>query len=155
MIANNTSVNDGLLSTSSICSPAVSIGDKTHQGSSSNGVALRNNLANQMTVYNLDPGVTADHNVGMATAGPVFVWYVNRVGTYYGSPGTYGNANIIAAGGPAAEFVNFDPSTLTYDLKLKANAPATKAGVAGAPTVDILGVTRVSPYTAGAYSYPN
>ena len=102
LIANNTAVNDGLLSTSSICSPAISVGDKTHQGSSSNGVALRNNLANQMTVYNLDPGVTADHNVGMATAGPVFVWYVNRVGTYYGSPGTYGNANIIAAGGPAA-----------------------------------------------------
>ena len=100
LVANNTAVNDGLLSTSSICSPAISIGDKTHQGSSSNGVTLRNNLANQMTVYNLDPGVTADHNVGMATAGPVFVMYVKGVGTYYGSPGTYGNANIIAAAGP-------------------------------------------------------
>ena len=155
LIANNTAVNDRLLSNSSICSPGIGVGDKTHQGSSSNGVALRNNLANQMTVYNLDPGVTADHNVGMATAGPVFVWYVNRVGTYYGSPGTYGNANIIAAGGPAAEFVDFDPSTLTYNLKLKADAPATKAGVAGAPAVDIIGVTRVSPYAAGAYSYPN
>ena len=155
LIANNTAVNDRLLSNSSICSPGIGIGDKTHQGSSSNGVTLRNNLADVLTVYNLDPGVTADHNVGMATAGPVFIWYVNRVGTFYGSPGTYGNANIIAAGGPAAEFVDFDPSTLTYNLKLKAGAPATKAGVAGAPTVDILGVTRVSPYTAGAYSYPN
>jgi hypothetical protein len=155
LIANNTAVNDRLLSNSSICSPGIGIGDKTHQGSSSNAVTLRNNLADVLTVYNLDPGVTADHNVGMATAGPVFIWYVNRVGTFYGSPGTYGNANIIAAGGPAAEFVDFDPSTLTYNLKLKAGAPATKAGVTGAPTVDILGVTRVSPYTAGAYSYPN
>ncbi len=102
-----------------------------HEGSPSNGVALRNNLANQMNVYNLDPGVTADHNVGMATAGPVFVWYVNGVGTYYGSPGTYVNANIIAAGGPAAEFVDFDPSTLTYNLTLKAGAPAIGAGAAG------------------------
>ena len=155
LIANNTAVNDRLLSNSSICSPGIGIGDKTHQGSSSSGVTLRNNLSDVLTVYNLDPGVTADHNVGMATAGPVFIWYVNGVGTFYGSPGTYGNANIIAAGGPAAEFVDFDPSTLTYNLKLKAGAPATKAGVAGAPTVDTLGVTRVSPYTAGAYSYPN
>ena len=130
LIANNTAVNDRLFRILPFARPRISVGDKTHQGSSSNGVAVRNNLANQMTVYNLDPGVTADHNVGMATAGPVFVWYVNRVGTYYGSPGTYGNANIIAAGGPAAEFVDFDPSTLTYNLKLKAGAPATKAGVA-------------------------
>ena len=155
LIANNTAVNDGLLSTSSICSPAVSIGDKTHQGSSSNGVTLRNNLANQMTVYNLDPGVTADHNVGMATAGPVFVMYVKGVGTYYGSPGIYGNANVIAAGGPAAEFVDFDPSTLTYNMKLKAGAPAIGAGASGSPTVDILGATRTSPFAAGAYASPN
>ena len=75
---------------------------------------------------------------------------------YYGSPGTFGNANIIAAGGPAAEFVDFDPSTLTYNVKLKAGAPAIGAGIAtGAPTVDILGVTRTAPYDAGAYSYPN
>ena len=31
----------------------------------------------------------------------------------------------------------------------------TNAGTAtGAPTVDILGVARKAPYTAGAYSYP-
>jgi hypothetical protein len=85
----------------------------------------------------------------------VFAWYVNGVAKYYGSPGTYGNANIIAAGGPAAEFVDFDPSTLTYNVMLKAGAPAIGAGIAtDAPAVDILGVTRTAPYDAGAYSYP-
>jgi hypothetical protein len=155
-IANNTVVNDGLLPYSGVCQPAVSVGDKTAGGSSSGGVAVRNNLANVVSVYNLDPGVVADHNVGMATAGAVFVWYVSGVATYYGSPGTYGNANIIAAGGPASEFVDFDPSTLTYNMMLKAGAPAIGAGLAtGAPAVDILGVTRTAPYDAGAYSYPN
>ena len=154
LIANNTVVNDGLLAASSICSPGVGVGDKTAGGSSSGGVAVINNLANVITVYNLD-FVVAAHNVGMATAGAVFAWYVNGVATYYGSPGTYGNANIIAAGGPAAEFVDFDPSTLTYNVTLKTGAPAIGAGLAtGAPAVDILGVKRTAPYDAGAYSYP-
>ena len=155
LIANNTVVSDGLLATSGGCSPAVSVGDKTAGGSSSDDVTVINNLANVISVYNLDPGVTAGHNVGMATAGPVFSWYVNGVAKFYGSPGTYGNANIIAAGGPAAEFVDFDPSTLTYNVMLKAGAPAIGAGLAtGDPAVDILGVTRTAPYDAGAYSYP-
>jgi len=155
LIANNTAVNDGLLASSSVCSPAISVGDKTHEGSSSDDVTVINNLANVISVYNLDHGVTAGHNVGMATAGAVFVWYVNGVAKYYGSPGTYWDADIIAAGGPAAEFVDFDPSTLTYNVKLKANAPAIGAGTATrAPAVDILGVTRTAPPDAGAYSYP-
>jgi hypothetical protein len=157
LIANNTVVNDGLLAASAVCSPAVSVGDKTPGGSSSAGVTVINNLANVISIDNLDPGVAAAHNVGMATAGPVFAWYVNGVATYDGTPGTtFGNANLIAAGGPAAEFVDFDPSTLTYNVKLKAGAPAIGAGVAtDAPAVDILGVTRTAPYDAGAYSYPN
>ena len=155
MIANNTVVNDNLLPASKICQPAVSVGDKTHEGSSSNAVAVRNNLANVVSVYNLDANVEADHNVGMATAGAVFGTYVNGVAAFYGSPGTYWNSNIIAAGGPAAEFVDFNPSTLTYNVKLKAGAPAIGAGLAtGAPTVDILGDPRTVPYTAGAYAYP-
>jgi hypothetical protein len=92
----------------------------------------------------------------MATAGAVFSWYVNGVAKYYGSPGTFWNANIIAAGGPASEFVDFDPSTLTYNVMLKAGAPAIGAGslATGSAAVDILGVTRAAPYDAGAYSYP-
>ena len=126
------------------------------KATSSTASIVRNNLANVVTVYNLDPGVEADHNVGMATAGAVFAWYVGGVATYYGSPGTYGSANIIAPGGPEGEFIDFNPSALTYNVKLKAGARAIGAGVVtGAPTVDILGVTRTAPYDAGAYSYPN
>ena len=97
-----------------------------------------------------------DHNVAIIPGQLNF--YVNGVLQYYRNAGTYSNgvnvANIIVAGGPAAEFVEFDPSTLTYNLELKAGAPAIGAGTAtGAPTVDILGVPRKIPYDAGAYTY--
>jgi hypothetical protein len=156
LIADNTVVNDGLIAMPGGCQPAVSVGDKTHEGSSSNAVSVRNNLANAISVYNLDTGVAADHNVGMATAGAVFSWYVSGVLQYYGSPGTYGNANIIAAGGPGNEFVGFSPPA-TYNVMIKSGAKAIGAATpTGAPTVDILGVTRGPPYVdvAGAYSYP-
>jgi hypothetical protein len=40
-------------------------------------------------------------------------------------------------------------------LLLKSGSVAIGTGTAtGAPTVDILGVTRAAPYTVGAYSYP-
>ena len=165
LIVNNTTVADGLLATAGNCKPGINIGDKTHQGSSSQGVTVRNNLTNSVSIDNLDPGVTADHNVGMATSGTaVFSWYVNGVTQFFGAPGSYGS-NIIAAGGPAAEFVDFDPALLTYNLKLKANVPAVTAGTAAnAPTVDIIGVPRTSVTTTtsppqtgfpvGAYGYP-
>ena len=155
LIANNTVVNDGLLPNPYNCKAPINIGDKTHEGSSSNDVSVRNNLSTALSVYNLDAGVTADHNVGMSTPGAVFSWYVSGVATWYGAPGTYGTANIIAAGGPTSEFVDFDPSTLTYNVMLKKGAPAIGAVTsASAPTVDILGVKRTAPYDAGAYSYP-
>ena len=72
-----------------------------------------------------------------------------------GNPGAYANGNIIDSGGAKSEFVSFNPSTLTYNLMLKAGAQAIGAGTAvGAPTVNIFGTKRVAPYTAGAYSYP-
>ena len=155
LIANNTVVNDELLAEPGNCSPAISVGDKTHEGHSSTSTTVRNNLANVIEVDNLDT-VETDHNVGMFTAGPVFSWYVNGVVQYYSAPGTYGAANIIASGGPESEFVDFAPSTRTYNVKLKSGARAIGAGVAtGAPTVDILGTARTVPYSAGAYAYPN
>ena len=62
-IANNTAVSDGLIVVP--CVPAVGVGDKTHQGDSSSNTVVRNNLANEIFVDNLDPGVEMDHNVGM------------------------------------------------------------------------------------------
>jgi hypothetical protein len=100
-------------------------------------------------------GVVADHNVAMFSPGARISWYVNGVAQLLGKPGTYANGNIIDSGGAKSEFVNFSPSTLTYNVMLKKGAQAIGPGTAtGAPSVDILGVKRIAPYTAGAYSYP-
>ena len=99
------------------------------------------------------------------------IWHVNGATQDLGKAGTYANSNIIDSGGAQSEFANFNPATLTYDVLLKAGAPAICAGTAGPPTVDIpplptvdfLGVTRqrqascaaTTPgYAAGAYAYP-
>ena len=116
---------------------------------------MRNNLTSQLNVDTRGSGVVADHNVVTLSAGVGIAWYVNGVAQYLGKPGTYGNGNIIDSGGTKSEFVNFNPSTLTYNVMLKAGAQAIGAGTAsGAPTLDIFGVKRTAPYTAGAYSYP-
>jgi hypothetical protein len=155
IIANNTVVNDGLLPEPGGCSPAISVGNETHEGNASTSTTVRNNLANVITVYNLDSGVEADHNVGMSIGGAVFSWYANGVVQYISTPGgPYGDANIIAAGGPKAEFVSFDPSALTYNLELTESAKANTAGTSYAtPTVDILGNPRTAPYSVGAYAH--
>jgi hypothetical protein len=47
------------------------------------------------------------------------------------------NGNIIDAGGVKSEFINFNPSTLTYTVMIKGGAQAIGAGTAvEAPTVD-------------------
>jgi hypothetical protein len=149
LIANNTLADDGLVSTPG-CLADVSV------GASSTNTVVRNNLASQLDVDTRGSGVVADHNVVMANPGPRISWYVNGVVQFLGNPGTYANGNIIDSGGAKSEFLNFNPSTLTYNLMLKAGSQAIGAGTAvGAPTVDILGAKRVAPYTAGAYSYPD
>ncbi len=155
LIANNTVVGDGLIATPG-CTATISIGDKTHEGPSSSNSAVRNNLASRLIIYNLDPGVEADHNVVMlGSVEPVIAWYANGAVQYLGDPGTYGNGNVIDSGGTQSEFVNFNPASLSYSLLLKRGARAIGAGITtGAPTVDILGAARTVPYTAGAYSYP-
>jgi hypothetical protein len=156
LIANNTVLNDGLLATPGGCKPVIAVGPTTSGGSPSKLVAVRNNLASAISIDNLLVGVEADHNVGIDTGGAVFAWAVNGVEQFYGSPGTYGNANVIEAGGTKAEFVNFDPPTYTYNVMLLKAAPAIGVGATGGPTVDILGVTRSSPCPcAGAYGYPD
>jgi hypothetical protein len=131
------------------------VGDKTHEGTSSSHTAVRNNLASRLMIYNLHNGVEADHNVVMCCISPEISWYVNGVAQDIGRPGTYTNGNIIDSGGPKNEFANFNPAIVTHDVMLKSGAQAIgAANPAGEPTVDILGVTRTAPYTAGAYSYP-
>src|SRR3984957_4265427 len=154
LIANNTVVEDGLVSTPG-CVAAINIGGSTHQGSVSSNTAVRNNLTSQLNVDTRNSGVVPDHNVAICCRSPEISWFVNGVSQFIGQPGTYTNGNIIDAGGTKAEFVNFNPATLTYNVLLKSGAQAIGAGTpAGAPT-DILGDARKAPYTVGAYAYPN
>jgi hypothetical protein len=164
LIANNTVVADGLVATQGCAGANVAVENTTHEGSPSSNTVVRNNLTSQLEVYNLNNGVEADHNVVMlGSFSPELIWYVNGAPQDLGKAGTYANGNIIDTGGPNSEFANFNPATLTYDVLLKAGAPAICAGTAGPPTVDFLGVTRQSQascaagtpgYAAGAYSYP-
>ncbi len=141
VIANNTVVADNLIPAAGCVGANVSVGDKTHAGASSNNTVVRNNLTSQLEITTPASSVTADHNVIiLGNVSPELIWYVNGVAQFSGKPGTYMNGNIIDSGGAKSEFVNFNPSTLTYNMMLKAGAPAIGAGTAtGAPTVDILG----------------
>jgi hypothetical protein len=156
-IVNNTVVDDGLIAAPG-CAASVWVVDTTHQGAPSSHTVVRNNLASRVWLSNFENGdFEADHNVAMCGASPEIAWHVNGVPQGLSKPGTYANDNIIDSGGPASEFVDFDPSRLTYDVMLKYGAKAIGAATAtGAPTVDTLGVTRKTPpySTAGAYSYP-
>jgi hypothetical protein len=155
LIANNTVVEDGLVSTPG-CVANIGVGGATHEGSLSSNSAVRDNLASRLSVDTRNPGLTVDHNVAMCCAGPELAWYVNGVVQYMGKVGAYTNGNVIDAGGAKSEFINFNPPTLTYNVLLKSGAQAIGAGTAaGAPAVDILGVKRTAPDTAGAYAYPN
>jgi hypothetical protein len=152
-IVNNTVVDDGRISAPG-CAASVWIADKTHQGASTSNTYVRNNLASRIRDDVLN-GVEADHNVAMCCARPALSLYVNGAYQNISNPGPYANSNIIDSGGPTSEFVDFDPSRLTYNVMLKYGAQAIAAGTTtGAPTVDILGVARAPQHTAGAYSYP-
>ena len=148
LIANNTVLADGLLPEN--CFPAVSISSQTHQGPPSSGVAVSNNLATVIAWDNRCVNVEGDHNVALGQ----LAWYVNGAAVWYYEPGTYWNENIVATGGNAAEFQDFNPLGHTYDVELLPTAKAIGNGTAtGEPAYDILGVTRAkySP-TAGAYA---
>jgi hypothetical protein len=161
-IINNTVVDDGTDAGTKnpagkvVCRPAITVGDKTHQGSPSNDVIIRNNIANHLTIYNLDPNMTMDHNICLGVDGKCqIITYVNGKadwGTV--KPGTYRDRNIIDGRGPMGMFVNFDPAKLVFDLRLRPEAPAIGAGnPEGAPPIDTTGAPRRSPVDIGAYQY--
>ena len=130
------------------------VGDKTHQGSSSNDVIIRNNIGPGLSIYNLDPNMTMDHNICLGINGRCqIVTYVNGKldwGTI--KPGMHGDHNLIDGRGAGGMFVSFDPAKLVYDVRLKPGAPAVGAGnSAEAPPVDITGARRAGRVDIGAY----
>ena len=68
-IINNTVVADGLLPMPGNCKPSVAFGDKTHEGPSSSDSIIRNNIANTLAIYNVDPNMTMDHNICLGIGG--------------------------------------------------------------------------------------
>ncbi len=153
-IINNTVVADGLMPVAGNCKPLVAVGDKTHQGLPSNDVIIRNNIANGLNIYNLNPNMTMDHNICLTIDGKCMILtYVDgkpKWGVY--QPGEYGDHNIIERRGASGMFVSFDPAKFVYDLRLRPGAPAIGAGSPiGAPSVDITGAPRGRSIDAGAY----
>jgi hypothetical protein len=155
-IINNTVVADGLMPLPGNCKPLVSVGDKTHEGPSSNDVIIRNNIANGLNIYNTNPNMTMDHNICLTIEGKcqilTFVDGKPIWGVY--KPGMHGDHNIIDARGAAGMFVSFDPAKFIYDLRLRPGAPAIGAGSSiDAPPVDITGALRGSSIDVGAYQH--
>jgi len=155
-IINNTAVADGLMPTPGKCKPLVVVGGNTHQGSPSNDVILRNNIANGLNIYNLDPNMTMDHNICLGINGRCqIVTYVNGKpdwGTV--KPGMHGDHNFIDGRGAGGMFVNFDPAKFVFDLRLRPDASAIGAGnAAEAPPVDITGAPRAGRVDVGAYQH--
>ena len=159
-IINNTAVDDGTDAGTKnpagrvVCHPSISVGDKSHEGPSSNDVIIRNNIASNLGIYN--PNITMDHNICLAIKGKCTLFlYVDgnpKPGVY--KPGDYGDHNIIDRRGSEGTFVTFDPAKFVYDLRLRTYARAIGAGdPAEAPSVDITGASRKSPVDVGAYQH--
>jgi hypothetical protein len=155
LIINNTVLSDDLVTMPGNCKPAVAVGDKSHEGSSSYNVTLRNNIANAIIFYNIGVNMVMDHNVCSVDGGNCIISYaVNGAAAYFTKPGTYGDSNIIDSQGSSGEFVNFNPSQLAYGVQLKAGAQARGAGSSrSAPALDITGATRTLPMDIGGYAY--
>ena len=161
-IINNTVVDDGTDAGTKnpagqvVCRPNTTVGDKTHQGPSSNDVIVRNNIASGLNIYSTDPTITMDHNVCLQIKGAhMIVTYVGgkQRGVY--KPGMNMQTTISSSGMYAAGmFAGFDSAKFVYDLRLRPGALAIGAGnSADAPPLDITGAARGSSIDAGAYQH--
>ena len=73
LIANNTVVEDGLVSVPG-CTADINVGGGSHEGPLSTNTVVRNNLTTQLNVDTRNVGVTADHNVALCCTGPEISW---------------------------------------------------------------------------------
>jgi Right handed beta helix region len=155
-VINNTALSDDLLKMPGNCKPQVSVGDKSHDGSSSNDVVIRNNLANTLAIVDSDPNMVMDHNICLGIGGKceILTYLDGKLQQRMDTPGTYGAHNVVDRRGAAGEFVNFDPVRRVFDLRLTAGATAIGTGNPdGAPRLDIAGAARGVPIDVGAYRF--
>ena len=152
-IINNTVLSDEFRAPR--CKPAIAVGDKTHNGSSSNDAVIRNNLSNALSI-SPGPNMAMDHNICLAIDGEcqMLTYLADGKSRLINKPGMYSDQNIIDRRGAEGQFANFNIAKFVFDLRLKAGATAIGAGSpADAPTVDITGAPRESPVDIGAYRY--
>jgi hypothetical protein len=142
LIANNTVLASSNLGT------WLGVFDKSHQGTSSNNVVVRNNIASNMDSDSPAAAITFDHNL-VATQ---ITWQTNGQQQWLSSPGSYVNQNVIDANGLATVFRAYNNSTSTYDMHLLAGSLAVGTGNTSAP-LDMFGHSRNSPVDRGAYIY--
>jgi Right handed beta helix region len=98
-------------------SPLDLVGDKTHEGPSSNGVIVRNNIASNLGIYNPNPNMTMERNICLAVNGKCQMNGKPDFGVF--RPGAYGDHNLTNGRGAGGMFVSFDPAKLVYDVTLK------------------------------------
>lgn len=166
LIVNNTVLDDGSdvgtknAAGAIMCRPWITVFGKTHEGSPSNDVIVRNNIATSFWIVNTLPGVVADHNLCTRVRGSCTVsFYKGGQPVQYTAPGAYGDRStvtdlVIDRNGPAGQFVDFDPVNLRFDVRLRSGASAIGFGnLELAPPIDFAGSPRMPPIDAGAYAY--
>jgi hypothetical protein len=143
-IVNNSVFNDG----GGAQETWINVGSQTHEGTPSNNVILRNNVT-QSLVTNLGPEVlTMDHNMASARVDLL----VNGVTQYNSKAGVYGDKNTLNPN-LMTQFVNFNTTTMTYDLHPIPGASIKGTGFSPmTPSQDLEGAARAQPPTLGAYN---
>lgn len=160
LIANNTVISDEhpTLNHPPAPSPPVvltgervwlGVGDKTHQGTASNDVVIRNNIAQSMQLNSSPNAVKVDHNQ------VYHLWYQGQQGDPHPISATgaadMGNHNRVDPG-LTRGFRLFDPKSFRFDLHLKTGSRAIGAGTPLlAPATDFEGVHRDGATDLGAY----
>jgi hypothetical protein len=162
LIVNNTLLDDNsLVGTKDaggrvMCRPWIGVSSVTHEGSPSNDVVVRNNVANVFDVDTSLPGVVMDHNLcPVDERGCTIVSRVDGKPRWDRAPGVYGggaaSANVIDDAGPSATFVHFDPRAFAFDIRLKPGARARGGGNPDrAPRANFDGKERGRPPNIGA-----
>ena len=165
LIINNTVLDDNSLvgtkdaqAGTSCAGSWIALGGSTHEGSPSNDIIVRNNIADTFEADNTSSNFVMDHNLcPLDRLGCVIVFQVDGKPRWNKTPGVYGDGgavagNIIDRSDPSALFVHFDPSHFAFDVRLK---PGTRAYQGGnpdrAPAVNFEGAKRGSPPNIGAY----
>ena len=154
VIANNIVLSDG---NNPNFIPWITIQNQKNHTVSTD-VIIRNNITSGLNYAAETVGIEVDHNICIATRGRCNLALVfdGRLG-HYSMPGEYGDHNLLDVNDASTLFKKFilvDGCVMALDLNLLPKTPAVGSGKAeNAPTTDITGSERATPYDLGAYKY--